>query len=77
MRRGGVGSFDESLSQALIRAKPIIMFDNIRGKLDSQTLEALLTCDGTFLARVPHRGEVVVDTSRLSFQMTSNGIETQ
>jgi len=76
MRRGGVGSFDESLSQALIRAKPIIMFDNIRGKLDSQTLEALLTCDGTFLARVPHRGEVAVDTSRLSFQMTSNGIET-
>jgi hypothetical protein len=76
MRRGGVGSLDESLSQAILRANPIIMFDNIRGKFDSQTLEALLTCNGPFSARVPHRGEVLVDTNRFCFQLTSNGIDT-
>jgi hypothetical protein len=75
-RKGGVGSLDESFSQALIQGSPFIQFDNLRGKVDSQTIEAFVTCDGMFSARVPHRGEVLVDSTRFLLQITSNGIET-
>jgi hypothetical protein len=75
-RKGGVGSLDESFSQALVQGRPFIMFDNLRGKVDSQTLEAFVTCDGMFPARIPHRGEVLVDSTRFLLQITSNGIET-
>ena len=75
-RKGGVGSLDESFSQALIQGRPFILFDNLRGKVDSQTLEAFVTCDGMFSARIPHRGEVLVDSTRFLLHMTSNGIET-
>lgn len=75
-RQGGVGSMDESLSQALVAGRPIIQFDNLRGKMNSPTLESFLTCGGTFAARIPHRGEVLVDASRVIMQATSNGIET-
>ena len=75
-RKGGVGSLDESFSQALIQGRPFILFDNLRGKVDSQTLEAFVTCDGMFPARIPHRGEVLVDSTRFLLQITSNGIET-
>ena len=44
--------------------------------MDSQTLEAFVTCDGMFPARVPHRGEIHVDSTRFLLQLTSNGIET-
>jgi hypothetical protein len=42
-RKGGVGSFDESLSQKLVNGRPFIQCDNIRGAVDSQYLEAILT----------------------------------
>ncbi len=74
-RNGGVGSSDESLSQAVIAGRPFILFDNIRGRMDSQHLEAFLTCGGMFPARIPHKGEVQIDTTRFFVQVTSNGIE--
>jgi BT4734-like, N-terminal domain len=76
-RTGGVGSFDESLSQRLIEANAIIRIDNIRGRLNSQLLEAILTCPlgGTVSARVPHKGESRVDPHLFSFQLTSNGFQ--
>jgi BT4734-like, N-terminal domain len=76
-RTGGVGSFDESLSQRLVEANAIIRIDNIRGRLNSQLLEAILTCplDGTVSARVPHKGESKVDPHVFSFQLTSNGFQ--
>jgi hypothetical protein len=75
-RSGGVGGLDEALSQKLIDGRPFILLDNLRGKLDSPFLEAILTAPGTMPARVPHRGEVQVDTRGLVFQVTSNGAET-
>ena len=60
-RTGGVGGFDESLSQKLIDGRPFILFDNLRGRLDSPFLESILTAPGTMPARVPHRGR---DSSR-------------
>jgi len=39
IKTGGVGSFDESLQNAISEAKPLIQLDNVRGKLDSQLFE--------------------------------------
>ena len=75
-KNGGVGGLDESISQRLIDGRPFIMIDNLRGKLDSQCLEALLTAPGPMGARVPHRGEGLGDPRIFVFQLTSNGVET-
>jgi hypothetical protein len=75
LKAGGVGSLDESICSALISGKPFIAIDNVRGKLDSQFLEMILTWGGEVSARIPHRGEVLVDPGAASFQLTSNGIE--
>lgn len=74
-RQGGVGSLDESFASALIAGRPFICLDNFRGRLDSQHLEAFMTCPTLFSARVPYRGEVQVNPRRFLLQMTSNGLE--
>lgn len=75
-RAGGVGSLDESFAAALIAGRPFVALDNLRGKQDSQHLEAFLTAPGLFPARIPHRGEVLVDPKRFILQASSNGMET-
>ena len=75
-KAGGVGSVDESFAAALVSASPFICLDNFRGKMDSQNLEAFLTCPNLFPARIPHRGEVLIDPRRFVLQMSSNGLET-
>jgi len=76
LRRGGVGSVDESISQKLIEGRPFLQLDNFRGKLDSPFLEAFLTADSEIAARAPHRAEVRIDPSRYFIFMSSNGVET-
>ncbi|MGP8234263.1 MAG: hypothetical protein ACLQVW_02480 [Limisphaerales bacterium] len=73
---GGVGSVDESFQSALIAARPFICLDNFRGRMDSQHLEAFLTCPGLFPARIPYKGEALLDPKRFILQMSSNGLET-
>ncbi len=75
-REGGVGSLDESIGSALFGGTPFIRLDNMRGKLDSQSLEAFLTDPLKVSIRVPYSGEVVCDCSRVTVQMTSNSVET-
>jgi len=75
-RTGGVGGLDESISQKLVDGRPFILFDNLRGKLDSPYLEMVLTAPGVVPARIPHRGEIQVDPRGFLFQLTSNGVET-
>lgn len=74
-RRGGVGSYDESFSQAVVNGRPFILLDNFKGKLDSAYIESFLTAPGTFPARVPNRGSIDVDPARFVLMMTSNGVE--
>ena len=38
-RKGGVGSLDESVANALLTGRPFITLDNLRGNLDSPLLE--------------------------------------
>ncbi|MGO9991817.1 MAG: hypothetical protein ACLPTF_04805 [Steroidobacteraceae bacterium] len=78
-REGGVGSFDESLSYAMLSGAPFIVLDNLRGSLRSTHLEGALTpvsSDKRVAVRIPHRGEVMVDISRVLFQATSNGVSS-
>ena len=72
---GGVGSFDESLSSALMKGRPIIQMDNLRGRLRSQVLEAFVTARGPFHTRALRR-EQEVDSRRFVLYATSNGIES-
>jgi hypothetical protein len=74
-REGGVGSLDESIAEALFSGAPFVCIDNLRGRVHSQYLEMLLTCQGKAPVRVPHRGEIDVDISKTTFQLTSNGFE--
>ena len=73
---GGVGGMDESVGQAMLWGSPFIQIDNVRGRLDSQFIEMAMTARGTIGVRVPHRGEVQVDTRHFLFFLTSNGVET-
>jgi hypothetical protein len=75
-KSGGVGSVDESFAAALVSARPFVCLDNFRGRMDSQNLEAFLTCPNLFPARIPHQGEVLIDPHRFILQMSSNGLET-
>jgi hypothetical protein len=76
-RKGGVGSFDEDLSNQLLRGRPFIPIDNIREVLDSEFFEHCFTCPfgSTVLARVPHKRGVDVDPNRHIFHLTSNKFE--
>jgi hypothetical protein len=74
-RKGGVGSPDESFAASLIAGRPFVSLDNLRGRIDSQHLESFLTCPALFPARVPNRGEVMVNSKRFLLQMSSNGVE--
>jgi hypothetical protein len=72
---GGVGGMEESFCEHLIKGRVFIQFDNVRGKLDSQYLEAFLTADGPFLARVPNLAPMNVDPSKFILFISSNGFE--
>ena len=76
LKNGGVGGLDESISQALIYGRPFIQLDNIRGKLDSQFLEMMMTAGGMISARIPQKAEVLVDSRHFILMLTSNGVET-
>jgi hypothetical protein len=75
-RNGGVGSLDESIGAALLSGRTFIVADNLRDRLDSQYLEAVITWPESVSVRVPYRGEVSVDARRVNFSITSNGVET-
>lgn len=76
LKRGGVGSTDESLYEKLVNGRPFIQFDNYRGSLDSPALEAFLTSEGSFPCRIAGCREIEVDPSRFFIHLTSNGVET-
>jgi hypothetical protein len=75
-RDGGVGSGDESFANALVRGRPFVCLDNLRGKFDSQYIESFLTATESFPARIPHCGEILIDPCRFILQASSNGMET-
>lgn len=75
LKKGGVGSIDESFSQRLVNGRPFIQFDNFRGAFDSPALESFMTAENSYYCRVPHFGDIRVDPSRFFVQLSSNGVE--
>jgi hypothetical protein len=75
-RENGVGSLDESISSALSSGRPFILFENVRGFLDSQLLESAIRGHGHVGVRVPHRGEIQLSTENVCWQLSSNQAST-
>jgi hypothetical protein len=74
---GGVGSLDEHIASAIAAGKMFVAFDNLRGRIDSQKLEAFMTADPKAdcpEVRLPHKGYVKVIPGKTLFQMSSNGV---
>jgi len=70
-KKGGVGSMEENFNMALIRGANFISLDNVRGKLDSPSIESFLTEDN-YLARGPYMAPTEIDPRRIVVMMTSN-----
>lgn len=73
-KKGGVGSLDETFSEALLTGRPFIQFDNVRGELNSELLEAFLTNPATLLVRTPYSKSMQIDGSLRFVTMTSNNM---
>ena len=72
----GAGGQDESFHAALSKGSPLVMFDNWRGKLSSEALEAFMTCrSGLFSIRLPYKEYRGVDPRFYMLTLTSNGCE--
>ncbi len=75
-KNGGVGSVDESISSALATGRPFVLLDNFRGNFDSPMLEAIITTPDCVSIRIPRLAEQVIDATAVSFQLSSNGVNT-
>ena len=75
-RTEGVGSLEESISTRLIQGGALIQIDNVRGRIDSQKLEAFATAESTFMARAAYSSEIEVDPRSFVLFLTSNGMES-
>lgn len=71
---GGVGSADEAIASALITGRPLVTFDNVRGKLASQLMESSIRGLGAVTCRTL-RHSTEVDSSAFLFQLSTNGAE--
>ena len=75
-RSGGVGSFDECISVALVKGNPFIQIDNVREMVDSPLLESILTTQNDIDVRVPIHGHIKASPRNHIFYITSNGAKT-
>ena len=73
-RTGGVGSIDENFDAALTLGRPVIVIDNLRGKLNSPQMEAFMTAD-IYSARSPYSEPAVIDPRRYFIMATSNNFD--
>jgi hypothetical protein len=73
-KQGGVGSFDASLSAAILKGKRFVVVDNQRGMLDSPLLESAVT-QGEAQVRATYAAETVVKTNGTIFLITANNAE--
>ncbi|MBC8357010.1 MAG: hypothetical protein H8E66_33985 [Planctomycetes bacterium] len=73
-RDRGVGSLEESFDTVLIKGASFISLDNMRGKIDSPSIESFMTEDH-YQARMPFMAPVDIDPRRIVVMMTSNRAE--
>jgi hypothetical protein len=71
-KKGGLGSFDESLQSCLLKDADLVLVDNLRDRVDSEFLEMAMTSTAPITARAM-RAEGSVDMRSKLLIMTSNG----
>jgi hypothetical protein len=72
----GVGSFDESLSEALLSGAPFIALDNLRGEISNQLLESALRGEGKVAVRRSYSRTTQIETDHVYWMATSNKAQT-
>jgi hypothetical protein len=72
----GVGSQSEDISGAVMSGKGIVIFDNMRGVLDSPLLESAVRGGRMIQARVPHIEGKQLATDHIIWMATSNQAQT-
>jgi hypothetical protein len=72
----GVGSFDESLSEALLSGAPFIALDNLRGEVSNQLLESALRGEGKVAVRRSYSRTTQIETDHVYWMATSNKAQT-
>lgn len=72
--KGGVGSLDEAVSAALIKGRPFIMLDNVRGRVDSEILESAIRGHGSVSCRTL-RHRATINTGPFLWYLSTNGAE--
>lgn len=70
--KSGIGSHDEKLSKGMIEGRPFIMWENVRGLVDSQLAESAIRGTGSVLCRVPYMPSIEVPTDKFSWLLSSN-----
>jgi hypothetical protein len=70
-RAKGVGSMEEAFDRALISGATFISLDNVRGKVDSPSIESFLTED-SYTARCAYAPPTMLDPRRVYVMFTSN-----
>jgi hypothetical protein len=68
----GVGSLDESLSEALLSGHPFIVLENVRGQIASQLLESAIRGEGKVSVRRAYSRTTLIDTNHVYWMTTSN-----
>jgi putative DNA primase/helicase len=69
----GVGGFEEKVHTALAKGKPLVSFDNLRGKIESTFLESFVTAGGPVTLRIVGR-TAETDSRAHILYLTDNGI---
>jgi hypothetical protein len=63
--RKGVGSLDESLSEALLSGAPFIVLENVRGQIASQLLESAIRGEGKVSVRRAYSRTTLIGTDHV------------
>jgi len=72
----GVGSLDESLSEALLSGAPFIALDNLRGEISNQLLESAIRGEGKVAVRRSYSRTTQIETDHVYWLATSNKAQT-
>jgi hypothetical protein len=72
--KGGVGSLDESIFNALLTGRRFVCIGNLRGELDSQVMEDAIR-GHRFIQGRGYRMAGTVDTKPLIWQISTNGAQ--
>jgi hypothetical protein len=72
----GVGSLDESLSEALLSGRPFIVLENLRGEVSSQLLESAIRGGDIVSVRCAYSRTTLIETDHVYWMATSNRAQT-